>query len=169
MCDQEVNGGTKPKLTATTTATVYIVNKDKLKEFVVAKADLEDDQKVYDVKNIYIENFSNNGASSTAKLKAQYYIGPKITETEVVEKVKGKGLGDAQREIRDLYGVSNVTIDTSYPWVTSVPSDSNKVTIRFEVKDQDGNEIKANSEENKDENKNNDEKKSEDNKSEDKK
>ena len=167
--DQEVNGGTKPKLTATTTATVYIVNKDKLKEFVVAKADLEDDQKVYDVKNIYIENFSNNGASSTAKLKAQYYIGPKITETEVVEKVKGKGLGDAQREIRDLYGVSNVTIDTSYPWVTSVPSDSNKVTIRFEVKDQDGNEIKANSEENKDENKNNDEKKSEDNKSEDKK
>ena len=167
--DQEVNGGTKPKLTATTTATVYIVNKDKLKEFVVAKADLEDDQKVYDVKNIYIENFSNNGASSTAKLKAQYYIGPKITETEVVEKVKGKGLGDAQREIRDLYGVSNVTIDTSYPWVTSVTSDSNKVTIRFEVKDQDGNEIKANSEENKDENKNNDEKKSEDNKSEDKK
>ncbi|MCR5699918.1 MAG: baseplate J/gp47 family protein [Candidatus Saccharibacteria bacterium] len=167
--DQEINGGTKPKLTATTTATVYIVNKDKLKEFVVAKADLEDDQKVYDVKNIYIENFSNNGASSTAKLKAQYYIGPKITETEVVEKVKGKGLGDAQREIRDLYGVSNVTIDTSYPWVTSVPSDSNKVTVRFEVKDQDGNEIKANSEENKDENKNNDEKKSEDNKSEDKK
>ncbi|MBR2841240.1 hypothetical protein IKE80_00420 [Candidatus Saccharibacteria bacterium] len=166
--DQEVDDK-KPVLKATTTATVYVVNKDKLKEFVVAKADLEDDQKVYDVKNIYIENFSNNGANSTAKLKAQYYIGPKITETEVVEKVKGKGLGDAQREIRDLYGVSNVTIDTSYPWVTSVPGDSNKVTVRFEVKDQDGNEIKTNNDENNDENKNSDENKSEDSKSEDKK
>ena len=54
----------------------------------------------------------------------------------------GRGLGDAQREIRDLYGVASVTIDSSYPWVTAVPTDSNKVTIRFEIKDQDGNEIK---------------------------
>ena len=134
--DQEVTDGKKPVLKATTTATVYVVNKDKLKEFVEEKANLEDGQKVYDVKNMYIENFTDNGANSTAKLKAQYYIGPKITETEVVDKVKGKGLGDAQREIRDIFGVSDVKINTSYPWVMAVPGDSNKVKVTFEVSEQ---------------------------------
>lgn len=140
--DQEVSGNTQPKLTATTTTSVYVINKDKLKEFVREKADLEDGQKVYDVKDVYIENFTNNGASSTAKLKAQYFVGPKITESEVVDRIKGKGLGDAQREIRDLYGVSDVKINTSYPWVMAIPGDTNKVTVKFEVKDQDGNEVK---------------------------
>lgn len=166
--DQEVSGDKKPALKATTTATVYVVNKDKLKEFIREKADLEDNQKVYDIKNIYIENFTNNGANSTAKLKAQYYIGPKITETEVVEKVKGKGLGDAQREIRDIYGVSDVRIDTSYPWVMAVPNDSNKVKVSFEVKDQDGNAIKEQSEDEKTDGDQKDEKDSKDNKSDNK-
>ena len=166
--DQEVSGDKKPVLKATTTATVYVVNKDKLKEFIREKADLEDNQKVYDIKNIYIENFTNNGANSTAKLKAQYYIGPKITETEVVEKVKGKGLGDAQREIRDIYGVSDVRIDTSYPWVMAVPNDSNKVKVSFEVKDQDGNAIKEQSEDEKTDGDQKDEKDSKDNKSDNK-
>ena len=150
-------------LKATTTATVYVVNKDKLEEFIKTKADLGDDQKVYDIKNMYIENFTNNGAKSTAKLKAQYFVGPKITETEVVEKVKGKGLGDAQREIRDIYGVSDVRIDKSYPWVMAVPGDSNKVNVSFEVKDQDGNAIK---EQKNDENTDNEQKADENKKSE---
>ena len=145
--DQEVTEGQKPVLKATTTATVYVVNKNKMQEFIRAKADLEDNQKVYEVKDIYVENFTDNGANSTAKMKAQYYIGPKITETEVVDKVKGKGLGDAQREIRDIYGVSDVRIDTSYPWVMAVPGDSNKVTVSFEVRDQDGKEVKEQSDE----------------------
>ncbi|MBR3248807.1 hypothetical protein IKF89_02135 [Candidatus Saccharibacteria bacterium] len=160
--DQEVTDGKKPVLKATTTATVYVINEDKLKDFIKAKADLSDGQKVYDVKDIYIENFTQKDNGGSAKLKAQYYVGPKITETEVVDKVKGKGLGDAQREIRDLYGVSNVTIDTSYPWVMTIPGDSNKVTVKFEVKDQDGNEVKEQSDDNKndDSEKNDSEKKS---------
>lgn len=145
--DEEVKEGTKPKLTATTTTKVYVINKDKLKEFVKEGANLEDGQRVYEVKDLYIENFTNNGANSTAKLKAQYYIGPKITESEVVDKIRGKGLGDAQREIRDIYGVSNVTMNPSYPWVMAVPVDSNKVTVRFEIKDQNGEELKEQSKE----------------------
>ena len=140
--DQEVKDGEKPVLKATTTASVYVVNKDKMKEFIRTKANLEDNQKVYDVKDIYLENFTDKGADSTAKMKAQYYIGPKVTETEIVDKVKSKGLGDAQREIRDIFGVSDVKINTSYPWVMSVPNDSNKVKVTFEVKDEDGKEVK---------------------------
>ena len=144
--DEEVSGNTKPVLKATTTATVYVIDKTKLEEFIDAKAELEDNQKIYEVKDIYIEDIAQVKVGATTKLKAQYYIGPKITETEVVDKIKGRGLGDAQREIRDIYGVSNVTINTSYPWVMTIPSDSNKVTVRFEVKDQDGKEIKPQTE-----------------------
>ena len=140
--DEEVKEGTKPVLKATTTASVYVIDKVKLEEFIDEKADLKDDQKIYDVRDIYIENISNIKSGATTKLKAQYYLGPKITETEVVDKIKGKGLGDASRTIRDIYGVSDVKIDPSYPWVMSIPGDSNKVHVSFEVKDQDGNEIK---------------------------
>ncbi len=139
--DQEV-GSSKPVLKATTTSTVYVIEKSKLEEFIAEKASLEDGQKIYETKDTYVENFTEGKSSITGRLKTQYYIGPKITESEVVEKIKGKGLGDAQREIRDFYGVSNVTIDSSYPWVMTIPSDSNKVNVHFEVKDKDGNEVK---------------------------
>lgn len=141
--DEEVKSGTQPVLKATTTTSVYVIDKVKLEEFIREKADLEDDQEIYDIKDIYIDNIAQIASGATTKLKAQYYIGPKITETEVVDKIKGRGLGDAQREIRDIYGVSNVTINPSYPWVMTIPNDSNKVSVRFEVKDQNGNEVKA--------------------------
>ena len=144
---------------------MYVIDKVKLEEFIKEKADLADDQKIYDVKDIYIENISEIKKDATTKLKAQYFLGPKITESEVVDKIKGKGLGDAQREIRDIYGVSDVKITPSYPWVMSIPGDSNKVTVTFEVKDQDGNEIKEKdeneSEDNSDESESKDESKSE--------
>lgn len=139
--DEEV-GSTTPSLKATTTSTVYVIDKVKLEEFIRKKADLSDEQKIYDVKDIYIENISDIKNNSTTKLKAQYYLGPRITESEVVDKIKGRGLGDASREIRDIYGVSDVTINPSYPWVMTVPTNSNKVTMHFEVKDEEGNEIK---------------------------
>lgn len=162
--DQEVSGDTKPVLKATTTASVYVIDKVKLEEFINAKAELEDNQKIYEIKDIHIENITQIASGSTAKLKAHLYIGPKITESEVVDKIKGKGLGDAGREIRDIYGVSDVKMTPSYPWVMAVPGDSNKVTVRFEVKDQDGNEIKPESDgeetdDNSDEEQNSDENK----------
>lgn len=139
--DEEVKEGVKPSIETTTTSTVYVIDKVKLEEFINNKADLNDDQKIYDIKDIYVDNIAHVAVGATTKLKAQYYVGPKITESEVVDKIKGKGMGDAQREIRDIYGVSDVTITPSYSWVVVIPNDSNKVTVKFEVKDQDGNEI----------------------------
>ena len=130
---------------------MYVIDKVKLEEYIKGKAELEDNQKVYEIKDIYIEKITQIASGATGKLKAQYYIGPKITETEVVDKIKGRGLGDAQREIRDIYGVSDVKMNPSYPWVMAVPNNSNKVTVKFEVKDQSGNEIKEQKEEEKQE------------------
>ena len=167
--DEEVKGDTKPVLKATATASVYVIDKVKLEEFIDEKADLNDEQKIYDVRDIYIDNISEVKNGSTTKLKAQYYLGPKITETDVVDKIRGRGLGDAGRVIRDIYGVSDVKINPFYPWIMSVPNDSNKVHVTFEVKDQDGNEIKEteeNEESESDENEDSDDSKKEDNKDE---
>ena len=152
--DEEVKEGVKPTLKVSTTASVYVIDKIKLKEFIEAKAknDLDDDQKVHTIEDVYIENATQIKNGSTNKLKAQYFVGPKITEGELIDKIKGKGLGEAQHEIRNIYGVSDVKITPSYPWVMAIPSDPNKISIEFEVKDQNGKEIKQDQEENSDEN-----------------
>lgn len=139
--DEEVKEGVKPSLEATTTATVYVIDKVKLEEYISKKATLEDEQRIYDIKDIYIENMDKIAVGVSTKLKAQYFVGPELTETKLVEMIQGKGLGDARREISDIHGVSDVTINPSYPWVMMIPTDSNRITIRFEIKDQDGNSI----------------------------
>ncbi len=147
--DEEVKDGVKPTLKATTTAKVYIIDKTKLEELIRAKANLPEDKKIFKIDSVYIDGFKELDSGFTGKLKAVYFTGPKITESDVVEKVKGKGLGDAQREIRDIEGVVDAKMDPSYPWVMKVPTDSNRITVGFEIKDQDGNEIKE-KQENKD-------------------
>ena len=163
--DEEVKEGVKPTLEVKTTSTVYVIDKVKLEEYVDEKAKLEDDQKVYDIKDIYIENMSHIAVGATTKLKAQYFVGPKLTSEELMGRIMGKGIGDARREIMDINGVSDVKIETSYPWVMAIPNDSNKVSVKFEIKDQDGNDIKPKDEENQSED-NEDEKNDEDKKDE---
>lgn len=139
--DEEVKEGVKPKLKATTTATVYIIDKTKLEEYINTKADLRDDQKIIEIRDIYIDGFSEITSGASGKLKAKYYVGPRITESEVVDKIKGRGLGDAQRALRDIDGVSDVKIDKSYPWVFTIPGNTNKVKVTFEITDQNGEKI----------------------------
>ena len=143
---EEVKDGTKPVLKATTTASVYTVDKSEIEEFIKAKANLSDSQKIYEIKNPFIENFAELSSGFTGRFKTTYMTGPKITENDVIDKAKGKGLGEVQHDLRDIDGVATVEIDKSYPWVTSVPNDPNKITVIFEVKDQDGNKIEQNDE-----------------------
>ena len=137
---EEVKDGVTPSLKATTTATVYVVDKSKLEQFITEKAKLEDDQKVYEIKNPYIENFVKGDTGYAGKLKAVYAVGPKVTDNDVLEMVKGKGIGDARHDLSSINGITSVTIDTSYPWVSVIPSDSNKITIKMEVKKSDDKE-----------------------------
>ena len=54
----------------------------------------------------------------------------------MIEIIKGKGLGVAQHDIKDVEGISSIRIDTSYPWVSSIPNDPNKITVILEVQEQ---------------------------------
>ena len=132
---EEVKEGVKPTLKATTTTSIYVIDKVKVEEFITEKAKLSESQKIYEMKDPFIENFMKTDSGYTGKLKTSYTTGPKITENDVIEIIKGKGLGDAQHDLRDIDGVASVSIDTSFPWVTSIPGDSNKITVILEVKE----------------------------------
>ena len=170
---EEVKDGTKPKLKAVTTASVFVVDRTKLEEFISEKADLKDDQKIYEMKDPFVENFAQTSSGITGKLKTTYLSGPRVTVSSVVDIVKGRGLGDAQHALKDIEGIADVRIDTSVPWVMSVPGDTNKISVQINVKDQNGSELKIDTdkeektEEKKSDSK--DEEKKDDSKSEEKK
>lgn len=132
---QEVGEGVTPVLKTVTTATVYIIDKAKMEEFITEKAQLGDDQRIYEIDAPYIENFSGNGTTYSGRLKTNYYVGPKMSESEIVDMIKGKGLGDIQHDLKNITGVVSVNIETSYPWVNVAPGDTNKITVNLNVKD----------------------------------
>lgn len=138
---EEVKEGEKATLKITTTTLVFVIDKTKVEEFIREKAKLGENQKIFEIRNAYIDGFKELEGGFAGKIKAVYFTGPRITETELVDKIKGKGIGDARREIKDINGVSEVKMEPAYPFVTSVPNDSNRISISFEIKDQDGNTI----------------------------
>lgn len=134
--DEEVTDNVIPAATIKVTTLIYVLDKTKLEEYISKKAKLANDQKIYAISSPFIENFSSSGDNSyTGKLKASYHTGPTITENDVLELVKGKGFGDIQHDLGSVNGVSKVSTEGSYPWVTAAPGDSNKITIEMVIED----------------------------------
>lgn len=162
---EEVKEGVKPTLKATTTTSVFVIDKTKVEEFITKKANLNEDQKIYEMKNPFIENFMKTDSGYTGKLKTSYMTGPKLTVSSIVDLIKGRGFGDARHVLSDIDGVEVKRIDGSFPWVNSIPNDTNRITVDLEVKDQNGNKVEQKDEEedrqSADESSENDNKKSE--------
>lgn len=133
---EEVKDGVTPTLKIVTTATMLVVDQAKIEEYISAKTALSEGQRIYEIKSPYIENFVKDGETYTGRLKANCNIGPSVTESQVLDIVRGKGLGDVQHELKNIGGIVGVTIDTSYPWVNVAPNDSNKITINLNVREQ---------------------------------
>ncbi len=132
--DQPAENG-KAKLTAKTTYSVNYVDKAAIEEYVksVVSTRLGSDQKIYETGNIFIEKFQNNNNSVTAKIKATLKTGPEVTEQSVLEKSLGKKVGEVTTLIKSINGVSDVEVNTSFPWVRQIPNDANKVSIKITV------------------------------------
>lgn len=132
---EEVKEGDKPKVAVTTTDTIYVIDETKVKEFIAEKAKLAENYKIYEINSPFIENFMQSENGFVGKLKTSYVSGPKVTENDVLEIIKGKGLGDARHDLMQIDGVNSVTTNVSYPWVMSIPNDSNKVTVNINVEE----------------------------------
>lgn len=134
---EEVSDGVKPKLEITRTATMYGVDKTTIEKYIKAKSkdSIASDQKIYSYGDPYFEKFVETDGGFSAKLKTTTQVGPEVTEQEVLEKAKGKKIGEVQSLIKSISGVSSVTIDRSFFWVSSVPDDANKITVELKVEE----------------------------------
>lgn len=135
--DEEVTDNVIPSVTLKTTTSIYVLDRTKLEEFITKKAKLAGDQKIYAINDPFVESFVSTESGYTGKLKTGYYTGPKITENDILELVKGKGFGDIRHDLGSVNGVSQVLVEGSYPWVNAAPNDSNKITIEMTLKDED--------------------------------
>ena len=130
---EEVKEGAKATLSVVTTDTVYFIDKTKMEEFIKEKAQLAENYKIYSIEDPFIENFIKVEGGYTGKLKTSYISGPEVTENDIIEVVKGKGVGTAQHDLSGIAGMGKINITTSYPWVRSIPNDPNKITVIIDV------------------------------------
>ena len=133
---EEVKEGEQATLSVTTTNSVYVIDKTKVEEFITEKAKLAENYKIYSMNDPFVENFMKTDGVYVGKLKTSYVSGPKITENDVVETVRGKGLGSAYHDLKDAFsGISSITIDPSFPWVNTVPNDANRITVVMNIEE----------------------------------
>lgn len=131
---ETVEEGKKAKLSVATTDTIFAIDKTKVEEFISEKAKLADGFKIYTLNDPFIENFMKAETGYVGKLKASFIAGPKVTENDIVEIVKGKGFGTAQHDLGSVDGIGTIRIDGSYPWVMSIPDNPEKITVVIETK-----------------------------------
>ena len=133
---EEVAEGKKAKLTVTTTDTIFVMDETKLKEYIAEKAKLDKGYKIYEMNDPFVENFTKTDNGYVGKLKTSYVAGSTITENDIVDTVKGKGIGTAKRDLTDNFsGIKSINFETSVPWVTSVPGDTNKITVNIKTEE----------------------------------
>ena len=135
---EEVKSGVTPKVEATTTYTMFAVDKVKVEDFIKKKTEksVAADQRIYAIDKPFFENFTKQSDTNyVAKLKSATQTGPKVTEEDILEKSKGKKVGEVQSILKSINGVSSVNIKTSFGWVNHVPDDPNKITIELKVEE----------------------------------
>lgn len=141
--NEEVGDGVTPKIVKEVKFTIFAVKREDVDRYLkkLAEAELggDDTQMVHDtgIDKAFIDTFKDTGNGTySGKLKATYRTGPKITEEDVMNKVKGKGLGEVQTMIKSIKGVKEVKVKSSYFWVVSVPEDPNKISIELTSADE---------------------------------
>ena len=134
---EKVEAGQKAKLSVITTNTIFYVDNTKIEEFIHEKAKLADNYKIYSMNDPFVENFLKTDAGYTGKIKTSYISGPEVTENSIIEVVKGKGIGTAQHDLSEINGIGKIRIDTSYPWVSSIPGNPEKITVVINVDEKD--------------------------------
>lgn len=137
--DQEAANGTKPKLTASVTYSLAGVAKSDLGKYLddhfAKEVESEHDQRVYDngIGKVTFTTIAPVSTGYTASIVTNAKIGPKIDDEAIKQLAKGKRYGEVQSSIESIQGVDNVDIKFSPFWVSSVPSDTKKISIEFKL------------------------------------
>ena len=142
----EVGDNVTPRVVRKVTYSVLTVDRDDIDIFIraqVAEGMGDNTQDIYSTglvkegeegsDKVFFDNYKEDGGKITAKLKSTVKTGPRVTTEMVAEKSYGEKVGKVKSILTSINGVSGVDIDTSYFWVTSIPSDPNKVEIKITV------------------------------------
>ena len=132
---EEVAEGVTPSVSSKTTYSILTVDTVRLEEFITTRANIDDSRRLYSVGSPFVEYFTEaEDGTFTGKLKTTYKSGPKISETEILEQIQGQKIGRVEPILKDKFsGVASVGIEKSYFWVSTVPTDPNKIKITLEV------------------------------------
>lgn len=136
---QEVASGSKAKLTASVTYSLVGITKADVGKFLddYFANQLRDskDQRTYanGADKATFTNIAPVNDSYSANLVATAKIGPKIDDSAIKETAKGKRYGDVQSAIEATQGVDDVDVKFWPFWVTSVPNDTNKIKVEFNL------------------------------------
>jgi len=132
----------KAILTITTTYTIYAIAPAEIDSYLNSSLATQitdaNTQKIYENgdKNAGFSNFTNQGGVLTAALTATGQIGPKINEDQIKSQVKGKIYGEVQSALQQINGIQSVDVKFSYFWVKRVPTNTSKIQIQFQVKNE---------------------------------
>lgn len=134
---EEVKEGVTPQVSTKTVSSVYTIDRVRVEEFITKKANLEEGKRLYSYGEPFIEYFAEaSNDTYTGKLKTTYRVGPEISETEVLDKIRGEKIGRIEPILKDAFsGISSVKTEKSYFWVNSIPNDENKVEINLTVEE----------------------------------
>lgn len=131
----------KAKLAVDATYVMYGVEEAAVTKFieqaVTQKLSEEDNQRVYDVRTdtIQFKDFSSQEYGGVAMLVAEAEVGPDVSDSEIKDIAKGKRFGEIQAELRRMQGIDNVEVQIFPSWVSTVPDDNDRVTVKFSVED----------------------------------
>lgn len=96
------------------------------------------DQHVYKngLQEIVFAQYETTDSGASVQMTANGQTGPKIDESEVKVQIKGKRYGDVQLNLEAIDGISNVDVKFWPFWVKTVPNDTDRITIEFELNDE---------------------------------
>ncbi len=134
-----VEDGKKAKLTAKTIYTIYVVDRTAIDEYIKAyeTGKISESDRIYSTGSPFFERFTDGDKGTyTAKFKTTIKVGPEISETTILERAKGKKVGEVKAVIKDIsHNITDVTVNVNFPWVRGIPNDPNKVTIKMTVEE----------------------------------
>jgi hypothetical protein len=136
--DAEATGG-NAKLTSPTTFSLTAIAKSELESFlrnaINKQMDSSKNQRIYDdgYSKVTLSGYQSGDNGSTVNVATTGQFGPNIDKEAIKNQVKGKNFGDAQSLLSSINNVDNVDIKFPYFWVTTVPNDTNKITVEFQI------------------------------------
>lgn len=138
---EEVSDKKKFKLTIKVVHTIYVVDRTAIDEYIkeFEKDKIGENDKIYSTGIPFFERFlEGKDGTFTAKLKTTVKIGPNLSESLVLDTVKGKKVGEVKALIKDISSNikdDGVSIEPSFPWVYWVPDDANRIKIDITVEE----------------------------------